>query len=215
MFARWSGLAVVEQDLCCTQTRTKTSTVSWAAVRSLCCLMLTSQPWLGQSTLPRATTTSTWTESTWLPIRAWQTCPGTLLLSRLGTVSMFLSSGFITYVIWICTYGWTFTAWLYPCQLLIITGEMHIFGGEPNEWKGTIIISNGLRMGMYVHSWHYKSPYPFRLVPVPWYCAVTVFLVSHNMYDVDALPAPSAHTTNSVGRRSTALARSQPGKQTR
>ena len=40
------------------------------------------------------------------------------------------------------------------------------------------VLSNSLRM----HRWHYKSPYQFRPVPVPWYCAVAVFLVCHNMY---------------------------------
>ena len=66
------------------------------------------------------------------------------------------------------------------------------------------VLSNGLRM----RSWHYKSPYQFRPVPVPWYHTVAVFLVCHNMYDVDAPRAPSAYTANSAGRRFTARARS-------
>ena len=45
--------------------------------------------------------------------------------------------------------------------------------------------------------------------------AVAVFLVCHNVYDVDAPRAPSTHTAYSVGCRSTARARSRPGKQTR
>ena len=73
------------------------------------------------------------------------------------------------------------------------------------------VLSNGPRM----RSWHYKSPYQFRPVPVPWYRAVAVFLVCHSMYDVDAPRAPGAHTANSAGRRFTARARSRPGKQTR
>ena len=48
-------------------------------------------------------------------------------------------------------------------------------------------------------SWHYKSSYQFRPVPVPWYRAVAVFLVCHNMYGVDVPRAPSAHTANSAG----------------
>ena len=52
--------------------------------------------------------------------------------------------------------------------------------------------------------------YQFRPVPVPWYRAVAVFLICHNMYDVDAPRAPSAHTANSAGRRFTARTRSRP-----
>ena len=57
---------------------------------------------------------------------------------------------------------------------------------------------------LHMHSWHYKSPYQFRPIPVPWYRAVAVFLVCNNMYDVDAPRAPSANTVNSAGRRFTA-----------
>ena len=59
-----------------------------------------------------------------------------------------------------------------------------------------------------MHSWHYKSPYQFHPVLVPWYRAVAVFLICHNVHDVDTPRAPSAHTANSAGRRFTARARS-------
>ena len=41
---------------------------------------------------------------------------------------------------------------------------------------------------------------------VPWYRTVAVFLICHNMYDVDAPRAPSTYTANSAGRRFTARA---------
>ena len=58
------------------------------------------------------------------------------------------------------------------------------------------VLSNGSRM----RTWHYKFPYQFCPVLVPWYRAVAVFLICHNMYDMDAPQAPSAHTVNSAGR---------------
>ena len=82
---------------------------------------------------------------------------------------------------------------------------------SPNSLAALKVLSNGSRM----RSWHHKSPYQFRPVPVPvpWYRTVAVFLVCHNMYNVDAPRVPSTHTANSAGRRSTAHARSRPGKQ--
>ena len=60
---------------------------------------------------------------------------------------------------------------------------------------------------------HYKSPYQFHPLPVLWYHIVAVFFVCLNMYNVDTPWAPSADTVNSAGRKSTAHARSRPGKQ--
>ena len=56
------------------------------------------------------------------------------------------------------------------------------------------VLSNGSCM----RSWHYKSPYQFCFVPVPWYCAVAVFLVCHNM-DAPQHQALTLRTPQAVG----------------
>ena len=66
------------------------------------------------------------------------------------------------------------------------------------------VLSNGRACAVGITNLHSQ----FRPVPVPWYRAVAMFLVCHNMYNVDAPRSPSAHTVNSAGRRFTTRARS-------
>ena len=66
------------------------------------------------------------------------------------------------------------------------------------------VLSNDSRM----RDRHYKSPYQFHPEPVPWYHTVAVFLVCHNMHNVDTSRSTTVCTVNSAGRRSIARARS-------